>query len=175
MAAPGRVVLDPFFGAFLGWDRAAAKKTPQKRVILRGQNLRTPLSNIPNLPSKNTSCSEIEREGRLVSVLGSGEGSSSHHCWEVELRVFSSHGKLEFGFGFFLTALELQSSRSGVGLGVTQRGCCHLLKSGFLALGFLDWAPLSHSLKILQHRYGVHQIKQLFVLPNYFQELKTAL
>lgn len=70
MAGPVREVLDPFFGAFLGWDRAAAKVTPQKCVILRGQNLRTPLSNKPNLPSKNISCSEREREGRLISVLG---------------------------------------------------------------------------------------------------------
>lgn len=139
-------------------------------MILRGQNLRAPLSNKPKLPSKNTSCGEREREERLVSVLGSGVGTSSHHCREVEPGVFSSHGKLSF-----FTALEPQGSTPGVGLGVTQRGCCHLLKSGFLALGFLGWAPVSHSLKILQHRYGIHQIKQLFVLPNYFQELKSPL
>lgn len=102
MAGPVREALDPFFGAFLGWDRAAAKIAPEKRVILGGQNLRTS-------KSKSTSCSGREREGRLVSALGSGVGTSSHHCWEVEPGVLSSHSKL----GFF-TALDPQSSTSGL-------------------------------------------------------------
>lgn len=154
MVGPVRQIPDPFFGTFLGWDRAAAKIAPQKCVILRGQNLRSPLPNKPNLPSKSTSCSGRERKGRLVSVLGTGVGTSSHHCWEVELGVFSSHGKL----GFFYRSRSPEQ-HVGAGLGATQRGCCHLLKSAFLALEFLDWSPLSHSLKILQHRYGINQIK----------------
>lgn len=138
MAGPVREVLDLFFGAFLGRDRAAAKTASENCVILRGHNLRTPLSNKPNLPSKTTSCTEREREGRLVFVLGSGVGTSSHHCWEVELGSSAA-----LNWIFFFTALESQSSTSGVGLGVTQRGCCHLLKSRILALVFLDWAPVS--------------------------------
>lgn len=67
MAGPVREALDPFFGAFLGWGRAAARTAPQKCVILQGQNLRTPLSNKPNLPSKNTSGNERGREGSFLS------------------------------------------------------------------------------------------------------------